>query len=455
MKTIASVPVFEVEFDKSAKLFSAQQVTDLLAHIKSQAVTDLVVFAHGWNNDMADARDLYTRLFTEIGTVLTKGAVANGGLATLAGRKFAGAVTLWPSKKFTDQDLIPGGGAASLNKDELKAVKARLKDFTRDDVRLGKSRPASLAVRKKVERATALLPKLETDVKAQEQFVKIIKSLLSDKASDADDGTKNFFKAKDSQVLQGLRREAVVIAPVGGGGAADIGGLGAAGAGGAAGFFSDIGDSITAGARRLLNFTTYYQMKERAGTVGTKGVAPLLAQLRKAAPQLKIHLAGHSFGGRLVTAAALGTTAASRPSSLTLLQAAYSHNGLASKFDGKSDGFFRKVITDGKVSGPILVTHTKNDKAVGIAYPLASRINGVNAAALGDENDPYGGLGRNGALVKFTPEAVAGELLVVGQPYAFSAGKAFNLRADAFIGDHSDICKPQVAWAFLSSVATT
>ncbi len=196
-------------------------------------------------------------------------------------------------------------------------------------------------------------------------------------------------------------------------------------------------------------------MKERAGTVGTKGVAPLLAQLRKAAPQLKIHLAGHSFGGRLVTAAALGTTASSRPSSLTLLQAAYSHNGLASKFDGKNDGFFRKVITDGKVSGPILITHSKNDKAVGIAYPLASRINGVNAAALGDENDPYGGLGRNGALVRFTPEATAGELLVVGQPYAFSAGKAFNLRADSFIGDHSDICKPQVAWAFLSSVATT
>ncbi|HEV7715651.1 MAG TPA: hypothetical protein VGO53_08645 [Steroidobacteraceae bacterium] len=450
MKTIASVPVFEVEFDKNAKLFSAQQVTDLQEHIKSQGTTDLIVFAHGWNNDMADARDLYTRLFTEVG-----GALTTGGLAALAGRKFAGAVSLWPSKKFTDKDLIPGGGAASLDKDELKAVKARLKDFAKETVRLGKSTPASAATRKKVDRATALLPKLETDVKAQEQFVKIIKSLLSDKASDADDGTKNFFKAKDSQVLEGLRKEAVVVAPAGGGGAADLGGLDSAGAGGAAGFFSDVGDSITAAARRLLNFGTYYQMKERAGTVGAKGLAPLLAQLRKAAPKLKIHLVGHSFGGRLVTAAALSTTAASRPSSLTLLQAAYSHNGLGSKFDGKNDGFFRKVIVDGKVGGPIVITHTKNDKAVGVAYPLASRINGVNAAALGDENDPYGGLGRNGALVKFTPEASAGELLAVGQPYAFSASKVFNLKADAIIGDHSDICKPQVAWAFLSSVATT
>ena len=453
MKSIASVPVFEIEFDKDAKLFSPPQLTQLQSHLASAGVTDLIVFAHGWNNDMADARDLYTRLFTEVGGALTKGSVP-----ALAGRKFAGVVTLWPSKKFTDEELIPGGGAASLNKDELKVVKARLKDLAKDQVRLGKSKPASAATRKKVERATALLKNLETDTKAQEQFVKIIRSLMNAKAAETDDGTKEFFKTKDSQVLQNLRKEAMVVAPSrgGGGGAADLGSLdsiGAPGGGGAAGFFSDLGDSITAGARRLLNFTTYYQMKERAGTVGTKGVAPMLAQLRKTTPQLRIHLVGHSFGGRLVTAAAHASTAAARPNSLTLLQAAYSHNGLSQKFDGKTDGFFRKVISDGKVRGPILITHTKNDRAVGIAYPLASRINGVKTAALGDENDPYGGIGRNGA--QKTPEAVMGELQAAGAPYAFAAGKAFNLKADAVITNHSDICKPQVAWALLSSVATT
>lgn len=445
MKTIASVPVFEIELDKKGKLFSPPQLTQLQGHLKTAGVTDLIVFAHGWNNDMADARDLYTKFFTEVGTALSQGSIP-----ALAGRKFAGAVTLWPSKKFTDKELIPGGGAAFVSKNEMAAVKARLKDLAKDNVRLGKSKPASAAVRKKVERATALLKKLETDPKAQEQFVKIVRSLLSEKAATADDGTKNFFKAKESQLLQGLRKPALVAAPVSHGGAASIG---VTGGGGAAGLFSDIGDSVAAAARRLLNFTTYYQMKERAGTVGVTGLAPLLPQLKKAAPGLKIHLVGHSFGGRLVTAAANASTAAGRPSSLTLLQAAYSHNGLASKFDGKADGFFRKVISDGKVAGPILITHTKNDKAVGIAYPLASRISGVNAAALGDENDPYGGIGRNGAVK--TPEAVAGELLAVGQPYGFAAGKAFNLKSDAFIGDHSDISKPQVAWALLSSVATT
>jgi pimeloyl-ACP methyl ester carboxylesterase len=179
----------------------------------------------------------------------------------------------------------------------------------------------------------------------------------------------------------------------------------------------------------------------------------MLAQLRKSSPKLRLHLVGHSFGGRVVTAATDAAGPATKVNSLTLLQAAYSHNGLSQKFDGKNDGFFRKVISAKKVMGPILATCTKNDRAVGIAYPLASRISGVNAAALGDENDPYGGIGRNGAVK--TPEAVKATLQTDGTPYAFSAGKMFNLNADAVISGHSDICKPEVGWALLSAVAIT
>ena len=56
----------------------------------------------------------------------------------------------------------------------------------------------------------------------------------------------------------------------------------------------------------VLNFTTYFEMKARAGTVGKNGVAPLIDRL---APQVqRIHLIGHSFGGRVVTAAAANST---------------------------------------------------------------------------------------------------------------------------------------------------
>ena len=35
------------------------------------------------------------------------------------------------------------------------------------------------------------------------------------------------------------------------------------------------------GARNLLNFVTYYQMKERAGKVGKDGLAPVLKEIKK------------------------------------------------------------------------------------------------------------------------------------------------------------------------------
>jgi hypothetical protein len=440
MKTIASIPVFEVEFDKKGKLFDASQLKALIDHVTSNGVTDLILFAHGWNNDIKDARNLYTAYFGEVGAAMMIKPPPVG----LTGRLFAGGVILWPSKRFTEEELMPGGGA-SLGSAELAAVRKQLKALGKESTRLGKSAPVKAAQKKQLDRASKLLPNLDTDPEAQSKFVDAIRSLLSDKAAHADDGSKDFFKLDGQVVLDGLRKPAIVSG-ASAGGAADL-------SGGAAGI-RDIANSITAGARRLLNFTTYFQMKGRAGDVGVNGVAPAIKKLRAAKPKLKVHLAGHSFGGRVVTAAAdAASAAADKVNSLTLLQAAFSHNGLAAKFDGKNDGFFRKIITGKKILGPIVITHTKNDKAVGIAYPLASRLGGQNAAALGDANDPFGGMGRNGA--QKTAEAKFETLAAVGSPYTFAAGSIYNLNADAVIGDHSDISKPMVAWAMLSSIAVT
>ncbi|HEV2123314.1 MAG TPA: hypothetical protein VGW38_11135, partial [Chloroflexota bacterium] len=61
-----------------------------------------------------------------------------------------------------------------------------------------------------------------------------------------------------------------------------------------------------------------------------------------------------------------------RVDTMTLLQAAFSHHGFAHRYDGTHDGFFRRVVSDQRVSGPILITCTPNDRAVGLAYPIAS-----------------------------------------------------------------------------------
>ncbi|MEO6320156.1 MAG: hypothetical protein ABIR56_05805 [Polaromonas sp.] len=139
---------------------------------------------------------------------------------------------------------------------------------------------------------------------------------------------------------------------------------------------------------------------------------------------------------------------------MTLLQAAFSHLGFARDYNHhQSNGLFRRVMASSLVSGPVLVTCTGNNTAVGLMYAIASRIKNQVASALGDRNDIYGCMGRNGAQA--TPEASEGKLLNLGIPYQFEAGKLYNLNADAVIKDHSDICKIEVAYALLSAIATT
>ncbi len=157
-----------------------------------------------------------------------------------------------------------------------------------------------------------------------------------------------------------------------------------------------------------------------------------------------------------MTAAAAAMPPGPARVSLVLLQAAFSHNGLSSRFDGRNDGAFRDVLASRRVNGPVVITHTRNDQAVGVAYPLASRIANDKAAALGDQDDPYGGMGRNGA--QHTPEVDLAETVLraasAGSRYAFAPGKVYNLLADEVIKDHSDVRSPAVAQA-LRDVLTT
>ncbi|MGH8965969.1 MAG: hypothetical protein ACRDXB_11675, partial [Actinomycetes bacterium] len=197
-----------------------------------------------------------------------------------------------------------------------------------------------------------------------------------------------------------------------------------------------------------------YVMKDRAGLVGRTGLLGVLKRVHSERPDMRMHLVGHSFGARLVTSTAAAWNDATTPfASLTLLQAAFSHNSFAQRWDGTHDGAFRGLILHRRVSGPVMITCTKNDRAVGLAYPVASRIARQAAAALGDRDDPYGGLGRNGA--QRTPEATDGFLLPAGGRYAVTGGRLYNLVADDVISDHGDIVSDEVAYALLTAVAAS
>jgi hypothetical protein len=244
------------------------------------------------------------------------------------------------------------------------------------------------------------------DAKAQREFVASLRALLPDQPDD--EGARELLAMDGAELLSDVE-------------------------GGAAGIHHAVD--------MLMNLGSYHLMKDRAGIVGRTGLARALDQIHDDYPGIRIHLAGHSFGCRAITAAA---AAIRKPvASMTLFQAAFSHNSFS------PSGGFRSVVTDTKCEGPILITHSVKDEAVGICYPIASRILHQHASSFGGANDRYGGLGRNGA--RHTPEASDGDLLPEGAPYEFAPGRIYNLQADDIIEAHSDIVKPETAWALLSA----
>src|SRR5215212_5541775 len=107
MQDLAGFRCFEVQFTRDGQVFDPHEVDDLLSFFDQATTTDLFVIAHGWNNDMAAARQLYANFFGRVRAMFDAGHVP--GLET---RSFAVLAVLWPSKKFAAEDLIPSGAAA-------------------------------------------------------------------------------------------------------------------------------------------------------------------------------------------------------------------------------------------------------------------------------------------------------------------------------------------------------
>lgn len=423
-------------FDRRGRLANPAALNEFAARLGQGSNRDLLVLAHGWNNDEPAARELYDELLSALLAV-----ARDHGDDTLADRLAVLAV-FWPSKqfRFDFEALQQSGGAAAAS--PHPAAHPLLEDLLADLRTLCDTD----AERAAVDQALALTGDLEDLRSAQDAFVAALLPLAADAdptpgAGDALPPGGDRLAGRD--VLDRLGRPlapALARADETAGGAAGLG---------------QLLRGVGRGAATFLNLLTFWKMKRRAGTIGQEGLAPLLGRLRAAIPESRsapaLHLAGHSFGARLVTAAVSQLTAPA--ASLTLLQGAFSHHGFAEDFRGQRDGAFRSVVSAGKVAGPIVVSHTRNDRAVGLAYPLASRLSRDDASALGGPDGRFGGLGSNGAVG--TAEADALTMAGAAHRYSFRAGRIHNLLADAHIEDHGDVANPATANALLAAMQPT
>ena len=421
-------PFFPVTFDKQGRRTSPAQVSELLGYLADNPVTDLLVMSHGWNNNMADAESLYDRLLKHLRTYAP------------TDRQFAVLGVFWPSMLFSDKELQASGaasGGAQLSDADLIA------QLEQQKVPDGFDLPDADAL---LTEAQSLVPYLDDRQTARTRYAEIMQALATGviQGPDTDaDGADRLRETPTATLLANC---------------ADLGGADDEDAAPTSGHVSGVGDwwaSIKGGANTALTLTTFYQMKERAGLVGSTGLRGVLTEVKKQQPILRLHLMGHSFGARLVTAALSGQSDFVADT-LSLLQGAFSHNGFSADYDDKKTaGFFRPVVGSGRVKGPTLITHTAADFPVGRMYALAARMAGQQAAGLGDASDVYGGMGRNGA--QKTEEAQFDKLLGVpaGSQYAFRTGRIHNLDADGIITGHGDVARAEVAAAIMAAVATT
>ncbi|MCA1570407.1 MAG: hypothetical protein LC798_08845 [Chloroflexi bacterium] len=290
---------------------------------------------------------------------------------------------------------------------------------------------ATPAQRRSLEKAAALLPKLEGNARAQDEFVEHVLSVLSRSRLDKTEGLPQIRERSGSELL------ATLDAPTAEGTRGVLG-------------------SIAGRVGQFLNLTTWYVMKDRSGTVGEKGAASAVRSLRKSVPDIRVHLVGHSLGGRLMAACAkaLGVRPKLQPDSLMLLEAAFSHYGFSPDNGRGTPGFFRDVIEKKIVKGPFVSTFSAEDTVVGKAYAISSRLARDNSREIGDASDEFGGIGRNGALK--TTEVTHSPLLTPEKVYDYKLGVINDLNGSGgLIKNHGDVTNPAVTFAFASAVART
>ncbi len=426
-------------------------VEELAAHVKDAAVTDVIFICHGFRNDETDARRLYGNFLTTFAQNAKQDSLAG----RLGSRKFAVGGVFWPSmilpEPHDDEGSAQAFSTVDANQQRLEDMKTGMDAATQD----------------KIDGMIALLPTADDDANSQLKMSGLLLTIVQGLPVEVGNECRAAFANATPETLRNaLTVDAVdvVAAGAGAGGAGGIPSLDnpTTDGGGAQSFLGTALGFVP----KFLNLTTFLLMFHRCGDVGANGISKAVRRVKELSNSVRVHLVGHSLGGRAVTACAKQLVADPPVpvDSMMLLEAAYSHFGLSQGGTTSGGlvhprGFFRDVVEKKAVKGPILATHSARDSVVGFAYTSMAAVSLNNARAFGDENSPFGGIGRNGVLD--TAEAVGGDLHVPGDAYSFLSGKIHNLDGSrqvdgkSLIDSHGDVTNPAVTWAFASLVAGT
>ena len=393
----------------------------LMDRVKQDRITNVFFFCHGWKGDVTAAREQYNSWIKAFATSadIQKAPEVFGEFRPL----YIGLH--WPSLPWGDEELAGGG--------DFGAVAAVAPDtlLNRYLARLGNQLEIRAPLEIILDEARRNIAPEQLPPHVRQAYLDLNQALglSSGDLGAPPDADREAFDPDES--FEAANEESASF-----GGGLNLGGL--------------------LGPLRQLS---YWTMKKRARTIGEGGLHEFLSALQTATSlDTRIHLMGHSFGTIVVSAMLGGPSAAGelpRPvDSVVLVQGAVSLWSYAASipFPGAGRGYFNPIVAARKVRGPIVTTRSKWDKAVGVCYPLASRMKGSVEFAAGLPK--YGGIGAFG--IQGLPDNTRSEIPMAAATvaYDFEDGKVYNLDASKYIcqgkgasGAHSDIAGAEVAHA--------
>ena len=310
MTEIAGLPFWELTFDADGDPDGARRDA-FLAEVPGRGVTDLIVFAHGWNNDPAIARRLYTRLLRPARRPARRAAATGRARSGWPG-------VVWPSQRWSDEP-IPDFAAARRGRRRRRRGRRGGRPRRREAAGRPDARPDD--ARRPARRCSRRRPRRWTDGRScspgrrrprrSAEFHRLLGEFATARRDTADDD------GEGDRPRPGLRRRAADARST-------TRRTCSSGTATRCGRAASTSTPATAAARRAsatrpggllhgakeaLRQATYWQMKNRAGTVGRNGLGPLLGRLAPPTRQSRVHLVGHSFGARLVSYALAGLPA--------------------------------------------------------------------------------------------------------------------------------------------------
>ncbi len=315
---------------------------EIIRVLKAELVTDVFIWKHGWKGDPPAAYqqyDLWIGAFSELPEDRSLMEKVRPGFKELH------VGFHWPSLAWSDESPLTGDSFAKLG---ASGVDAHVDKYA---ALLGDTPAVRETLRRLFDELRTQFASVDLTSEARAAYHALNDALALGSDGVPGDGAADREPFDPDQAIEAAKEENDSFG------------------------FAD-GGLLLSPLRQL----TFWTMKKRANVVGEGFLHGFIARLMSEGPQVRVHLMGHSFGC-IVASSALGGPGAASPlprpvASCVLVQGAMSVWSYASNipFRDGTAGYFNRILSDSKVSGPIVATRSRYDYAVGRLYPWAAGV---------------------------------------------------------------------------------